>query len=413
MSKRILALLLFAGACAWVVTAQAAVAPCPGYDASNNTNLGCEIATATRTSGQSSSLGLLSPTLAAQLSQLPMATAVTGTGLSFSRELGVFTASNDSLGTILTQRGDTMGRHKLFVSFTFQHFAFNTVDGVNLHDLPTVNVVSYSGNAGTSYTQATSSVDLQVNQYTALAAYGLTKRIDVSLVMPFSDVRLSTVSNVTQYNASASGSPVGSPFALPAVSLPGSAFGLGDITASVKVNVFKAEAVSVAVGSDVRFPTGDAANYLGTGAYGVRPYLVFSRRGRLTPNVNLSYQANGRSELFMDPQTAVHEHLPGSVGYSGGVDFRVVKQFTLTSEFLGQYVVNGPRVDLGTLNIPGAGLTPTVSTVRGSYCMDNLGAGWKINPYKGLLFSGNVLFKLDDAGLRAKVIPLIGASYRF
>src|SRR5512146_344464 len=129
-------------ACVCAALAAAQVVPCPGYQPGKNTNLACEIPTATRASGQGSSLALLPSTVAAQLSQLPIATAVSGSGLTFSKSLGVFTATSDSLGTILTQRGETLGRHHFMVSFNYQRFSFDTVDGIRLKNLPAVNVLN-------------------------------------------------------------------------------------------------------------------------------------------------------------------------------------------------------------------------------------------------------------------------------
>jgi hypothetical protein len=45
--------------------------------------------------------------------------------------------------------------------------------------------------------------------------------------------------------------------------------------------------------------------------------------------------------------------------------------------------------------------------------MDNAGVGFKLKIFKGLQLSGNALFKLDDAGLRSNVVPLVGLSYKF
>jgi hypothetical protein len=138
---------------------------------------------------------------------------------------------------------------------------------------------------------------------------------------------------------------------------------------------------------------------------------VVSHRGRITPNVNLAYQWNGSSILNNN------QNLPGSFLYSGGVDFRVTHNFTLVGEFLGQYVFNGPRLTTKPLNIVPTGFTYPVGSVTGAitqnYAMDNLGGGVKYSPTKHIFLSANVLFKMDDAGLRAKVIPLAGASYRF
>jgi hypothetical protein len=39
--------------------------------------------------------------------------------------------------------------------------------------------------------------------------------------------------------------------------------------------------------------------------------------------------------------------------------------------------------------------------------------GLKLNPFGRLLVDVNVLFKLDSAGLRDKVTPLIGIEYAF
>ena len=402
MRTRIRTILLSISLCTMGGIAQGQV-PCPGYNPNNNKNLACEIATATRTSGQASSLGSLSPTLAAQLSQLPIATAVTGTGLTFSKSLGVFTASLDSLGTILTQRGETIGKHKFFVSFSYQRFIFKSIDGVTLKDMPIVNFIDF-GTVGTSYVTGKSAIDLRVDQLAAVGSFGLTDRIDVSVVVPYSRVKLKTVSTAHQYNFGAQQSD----FDMGTTSLPGAARGFGDVTANVKVNLLKGERTSIAAGNEIRFPTGDEMNYLGTGAYGIKPYIVLSRRGRLTPNVNFGYQWNGGSALLPNS-----ENLPSSLMYSGGADFRVVKRFTITSEFMGQYVLDGSRIGLGTRVVPGLGSQPTVAPFKGSYAMHNLGVGFKLNPIWRLILTFNALIKLDDGGLRSKFVPLAGISYRF
>jgi hypothetical protein len=325
--------------------------------------------------------------------------------------LGVFTASEDSLGTILTQRGETIGKYKLMLSFTYQHFGFDSIDGTALKHF---NTVQYTPNSdGTStYFVGANKISLGINQYTTAASFGLTNKLDVTVILPFSHVNLSTGTALTIYSVSAGNVVLSSFSAVPPASyMPGTATGVGDFALNLKANVFKGEHTSVAVGGEVRFPTGDAINYLGTGAYGFKPYFVVSHRGRITPNVNLAYQWNGSSILNNN------QNLPGSFLYSGGVDFRVTHNFTLVGEFLGQYVFNGPRLTTKPLNIVPTGFTYPVGSVTGAitqnYAMDNLGGGVKYSPTKHIFLSANVLFKMDDAGLRAKVIPLAGASYRF
>jgi hypothetical protein len=429
--------ILSAGA---VAQAQTAVAPCPGYNPVNNTNLACEIATATRTSG-SGSLGPLSATLAAQLSALPTATAVSGTGVSFVGGVGVFGASaTESLGTILTQRAETIGKHKFFASFNYQRFGFGSIDGVRLKNLQTV-IPLQTGNPGSTsaYILSQNSLSLRVDQYTAIASFGITDRLDLSLVVPFSTVRLNAKAVRTAYFVSNNGT-VSAPVTVPSpiagqgslLFLPGRKTGPGDITLNAKYNAYKGEKTGLAVGTEFRIPTGDELNYLGTGAYGFKPYLILSRHGRLTPNVNVAYQWNSTSSLYTD-NNGTQLNLPSSFHYSGGADFKITKRFTVVGEYIGQYVINGPRVgstDNGFVDpitgasaqgvvLPGptAGVPDatrgSVTAYTGSYATNDAGVGFKFNPFKGLLISASALFKLDDAGMRAKVIPLAGISYRF
>jgi hypothetical protein len=54
-------------------------------------------------------------------------------------------------------------------------------------------------------------------------------------------------------------------------------------------------------------------------------------------------------------------------------------------------------------------ITTFASTVNQS----NISMGAKVRPMARLLITGNVLFRLNDAGLHFKPSPLIGVSYTF
>jgi hypothetical protein len=405
MSKGVRIVLVLIGMCGMA----AAQNVCPGYYPQNNTNLACEIATATRSRPEGAeTLSSISATLATQLSQLPIAAAASGVGITIGAS-GLPTVSNEGLGTMLTQRGRTIGRHKLLLSFNYQRFSFQTVDGLSLKSLPLV--VDYYP-THTTYIEDSSAVSFRVDQFTALATFGLTNRIDVSFILPFSQVNLATAATVIQHNISYPGGVASDSrvvlYTPATMYLPGTATGIGDVRVNVKANVLGAEGkTSMAVGGEVRFPSGDAINYLGSGAYGFKPYLVISRRGRLTPNVNIGYQWNGGSVLNFG------DNLPSSFLYSGGADFRVSKRLTLTGEFLGQYVINAPRLRLTNVTIPAVGSRSTVQSFTGSYAMHNGAVGFKANPFGGLILSASAMFKLDDAGLRSKIVPLFGVAYRF
>ncbi len=409
MSQRTRSILIALTLCISVATALAQAPPCPGFKPGRN-NLACEIPTAIRISTSGShKLGQLLPTFAAQLSQLPITTAVSGTGLTFTKS-GIPTVSTDSLGTILTQRGETIGKNQFIVSLSYQRFDFGSIDGIGLKHINTVDTVQFSG--ATVFRQAQSRIDLNVDQFTAIGTYGITNKLDVSLLVPFSKVNLKTQSTGHEFDFGPDGKLI-TDFSVANTFLFGSATGLGDIAVNVKANVVNLEHSKIAVGSEIRFPTGDATNFLGSGAYGLKPYFIYSRRGRITPNINIGYQWNSSSVLFVDSNTGAHQSLPSAFLYSGGADFKVVKRLTLTAEFLGQAVINGPRLVAGTTNIFNQGTFTTVNPTSSSYSISNLGLGFKANPYKGLQVTGDILTKLDDGGLRSKIVPLIGVSYRF
>ena len=430
----------------------------------HQTSLACLIPDVTQT-GASQNLARFNTTIAQVLGQLPLAAPVSGFVLGFDKKLGIPVEENQNLGSVLTERGNTVGRHKLFVGFTVQRFVFQTIDGTKLSDLPSVyqfGAVPSSTGTTFQYGSSKNGLGANLNQYTGIVAFGLTDRIDISLTVPFERVSLSagytglTDANLT-YSSSGTfvsgGVAAQTPTSTPpsSDSVRGSASGFGDILVNMKGTVFSAEKSKLALGVEARFPTGNEYNLLGTGAYGVKPYIVFSHLGRITPHVNLGYQWNDFSNLYVnpcrfrpvtDPTSCLAGtglptlRLPDSLDYSAGADVGIVKRLTFVGDFVGQHYFNAPRVTPPISaggNVPGipncSGVTTgpcavpnfpqfsasqTVGVTTGSFNLDNVALGLKVNPVGKLILSANVLIRLDDGGLRpARFVPLAGISYRF
>jgi hypothetical protein len=324
---------------------------------------------------------------------------------------------NETFGTILPCRRNTIGTHNFLLGFVFQLFVFQSVDGRSLGDLPVVYQISRNQ---LTYGAATASLGANINQFTAVAAFGLTDRIDVSLTLPFERVSLSSrLSQGVQAHDGCNTQACASVVA--AQSAGGSASGPGDLVVNAKATVVKGERLRLAAGTEFRFATGDEFNLLGSGAWGIKPYVVLSRRGRFQPHANIGYQWNSFSALYL--KDGANQRLPDSLDYSGGADIGVNKRLTIVADLMGQHFFNAPRVtapELGSQffsndpNFPGAlsGYS-TVTVKNSSFDVDNFGVGFKVNPFGRLLVSANVLIKLNDAGLRANYVPLVGVSYRF
>src|SRR5262249_29555154 len=76
--------------------------------------------------------------LASQLTSLPVPSPASGFSYTFDASLGLFSRTTDSFGPILTDRADTAGKKKLSAGVSYQHFGFDTIEGVPLDDIPAV-----------------------------------------------------------------------------------------------------------------------------------------------------------------------------------------------------------------------------------------------------------------------------------
>jgi len=422
-----------------------------------------------------SSFGPINEAVGIQVSQLPIASPSSGISFTYDPSLKTFTPSTDeTLGPIIGERASTIGRRKLYVAFSFQYFNFNSIDGQNTSKLPAVfqheafpppfppfitacpNQQGLTGSlAGNpcfvrDFIQTTNNINLTVHQYTAYATYGLTKHLDVSVEVPILDVKMKTTSAATIVSNSVAPSipnfPGGvfhqfdpkfvpscasaSPCLNATFSDGNSASGIGDITLRGKYEIYQGEKLGVAAGVDVRLPTGDEENFLGSGATGVKPFGVISYSARISPHAEIGYEWNGKSVLagdFVGDDAPNNKNsLPSRFIYVVGADVSVVKRLTAAFDFYGQRLFNAPEifsnpyVDLGkcsdiacsSLGAPTS--NPNIGVHTGvDYNILNGSFGLKYQLTHHLIVTGNVLVKFNDSGLRASTIPLVGASYTF
>ena len=201
-----------------------------------------------------------------------------------------------------------------------------------------------------------------------------------------------------------------------------SAQGIGDVTFRVKANLYHDDRLSFALLTDVRAPTGDASNFLGSGTVGVKPVAALSvRAGWLTPHVNLGYQWNGSSILGGNPYLGTKGSLPGFAVFSAGSDIPVSKYITLSADYLGQELVNSLRISTTTFASPGplasTGQVGNFQTIvtdgKQTYNQSDAAIGAKISAFDHLLFTANAIVSLNNGGLRQRITPLVAVSYVF
>jgi Putative MetA-pathway of phenol degradation len=432
----------------------------------------------------STSMSPLSSAIARQAALLPLASPASGIMFIWNSAAKVQIAASDSFGPIMGERAETIGKGRVFVGFDYQYFKFDTLDGLDLRTLPVVltqpdfvvkdsnnNMTTCSVNALDSnppppsslpssigdcsfirdVIKTTNRIDLKIHQFTTFITVGLTNRIDISIAIPIENVRITASSVATIVANQDPTAPITHAFPprLPdcpstclsqSFSNPGTASGIGDMTLRIKGTAWKGERAALALGADVRMPTGDQLNYLGAGAYGVKPFVIWSYRSRISPHAFVGYEANGSSVIAGDISTGTKERLPSQLAYSGGADFKVNYRLTAAFDVLGQQVFQARRSLLSTsFPVPGKcdpgcpspappTMADSLSEVTGTYNISNASVGIKLRPWgqdpkrhvgekpnslSGLLITGNALIKLNNGGLRATWVPLAAISYTF
>lgn len=329
-------------------------------------------------------------------------------------------AGNETFGPVLVERGETLGARKLFLASTYQYFSFSSIDSVKLNNIPILFNVCDPSNGQCGPIATSNRLDPKINQVAFFGTYGITNRIDVSVAIPINSARLSVaaVSCTAPYCQTPIFSNQQQISFTPTASVRETATGVGDIGLRVKGQVYRGEKIRLAAGVDVRLPTGQALNFLGTGAIGVKPFAAISRSGRFAPHLNLAYQWNG-SSIIGGSTPGVKAGLPRNFFWDGGADVSLNKRVTVAGDILGEYVQQALRLQPITITPLPTSLVPTpvpVTTVaisRGSFPTLQASIGLKYKPVKQLLLSGNVLISAAQNGLRAEPVPLLGASYTF
>ena len=366
--------------------------------------------------------------LATQLSSLPLPSPASGFTYEFDAAIGSFTRTTQSFGPILAERAETIGKGKFSFGFSFQHFSFDSIEGQDLDAIPAVFTHDGAQPGGKADVVTTmNAIDVRVNQVTSFFTFGLHDRLDVSIGIPLVNTELTVVSDatirrlgLTNLSVHFFGEPGGNQQTFVA---SGSASGIGDIIIRAKGNVAQSGGTGLALGVDFRLPTGDEEDLLGSGATGLKPFAAISfSRGAVSPHINLGYQWNGESTLGgsfrLGPSGAEFGEkaaLPDQFLYVFGVDIGASEALTIAFDILGQRVIDSPQLVQETFTgLDDARTTfPSIAFEENSFNIINGAIGVKVNVGGNLLVDFNVLFKLNDAGLRDNVTPLIGIEYAF
>jgi hypothetical protein len=375
-------------------------------------------------SGFESEFSQFGTALTGQIVSLPLPPPASGFTFRFDPGLGVFTRASNNFGPIMSERHETLGGHRVSIGFAHQRLSFDSIEGLDLGRVPAVFTHDHAELRGGREDVITTvnAIDATVTRSSTFFSYGITNGLDVSVVVPYitadivvtSDAtiqRIGTTDPTTHFFRDLD-DKIGNRRIFTAF---GSASGPGDLTVRLKQTLGKSTRQGMALGVDMRLPTGDEKNLLGTGAPGVQPFLVWSANyGVLAPHLNAGYQWNGSSVLGGDPGSGIAADLPDVGTYSAGAVVAIHPRVTAALDVVGRYVIDSSRLraeDFRALN--GTSVFPNITFTSGSFNEVSAAAGVKLNLFGRLLLDLNLLMPLNSTGLRDKVSPLIGFEYAF
>ncbi len=249
------------------------------------------IAASTEQSGQI--LAFLSSAIGTSIASIPIGGSSGGTTFTF--EGGLPVRSTVSSGPIYAERAQTIGRGRFLAGANATLFQFTSIRSTPLDRLQFVFTHQNVGDPAYGdpiFENDVIEVDMDLNVRVAVSSvfltYGLTDRLDLGVAVPFVNTSVSGVSNAQIRSFGVTPHTFGGPDEITArAAWSGSAIGVGDIVFRAKANLGESGIGSVAVLGDVRLPTGDEDELLGSGSTNVRVLgIVSGRYGGFSPHAN-------------------------------------------------------------------------------------------------------------------------------
>ena len=364
---------------------------------------------------------LFNQQLVAQLATFPIGSPTGGFAFSFDAATGTFQRATDTFGPAFADRALTNGRGRLTFGTNFQYSKYSTFEGNDLDSGDVKFYLTHEDIPGNIFfegdlVEAALSLDLSSATTTIFGNYGVTNELDVAVAVPIVHVSMdaqveATVLRLATPGLAVHAFPGGATTA--AFTDSGSATGVGDVLVRGKYRFFSGGGGGLAGGVDLRLPTGDADNLLGTGATAVTFSLIGSTtNGRIAPHFNVGYTASGESDVVT---------LADEFTYKFGAEFEAAPTVTINADFLGRSLRDVGRLELTDVahnyftqaGVAGSTTFQEYVGRSGSLNVSDLAVGAKVNVTGNLLINANLLVALNDAGVRSRVTPVFGFDYTF
>ncbi len=328
--------------------------------------------------------------LLVNLSSVPIPTSSSGFAYRLDPELGTMSRVSDSFGTFFVERASTSGRGRVSFGASGSAANYDQLDGLNLRDGTLVTTANIFRDETAPFDTESLTLKMRTNTLTLYGSVGVTDRLEVGGALPLVQLHLEG-SRVNVYR--------GQQFVQ--ASGTADASGVADVAVRAKYLLVSAPGAGLAVGGELRLPTGDTANLLGAGKTAFRLVAIGSaERARLGVHGNGAFAWGGVSDEA-DIRGALTYAISPRVTATGEMLWR---RFSDLKEMVPVSVPHPTIIGVDTMRLlPGVNAT----------VLSTLVSGVKWNVGSTLVLTGQVQWRLNKGGLTAPVTPTLAFDYLF
>ena len=348
------------------------------------------------TQGNQTVLGFLTQSIGRSTANLPI--SATSSGSTFRIVDGLPVRTSSSAGPIFAERAQTLGRGRFFVGANVSGIAFQSLNGAQTSDLRFNFGHQDVGAPGLGDPLLendiiSTQIALEVSQQVAavFATWGVLDFVDIGVAIPLlrTSIHGTSTGQITPFGPVAVhrfGGDSANPILQTSKVVSGTASGIGDVAARLKVNLGQSETFGVAVMTDVRLPTGRG------------------QFGDFAPHFNAGYVAR--------TDTLQNDAIVGTLGF----DALVTNWATVAADVISEWQLGANRVTLpGTIEYvtPFARSYPATSIPNKRQNILNMSMGAKFTVRGGTVIVLNAIVPINKVGLQPGVAWTAGLEYTF
>jgi hypothetical protein len=336
-----------------------------------------------------------------EVSTAPIGSSAGGFTFEFDPATRSFARAAPSFGPMFGERAVTAGVGRASFGINIIRTTYDAIDGIDLRDGSLQTVVLRAGT--TALVPGSLRMNLTTDTAVMFANVALNRWFDVSVAVPYVTLHIDGAHQIADQIAAGSAS----------------AHGLGDVALRSKIRLLTQEQGGVALGVDLRLPTGDQEAMLGAGTSRTLVSGIWSTTaGPFAPHASFGFEYWSNPFRIYDPlvQAPIDAGRHG-VAYTAGAEWAATDRVTVNGELVGRTLQHGARLDYREVpqggNAFGITSVSVASVAARGLHRASISGGVKWNVMGTALLSASVLVPINDAGLRDRLTPVFGVDWGF